>query len=266
MLAWCQSGYWISTGLHKIGILVTLNLDGYRQPTVKIRLCVKTWKEVIWHVVYWFSKRVTNFLFFTSLIQLLDPTESETSGMANWLPNVHDWREHSCATCKTGVRKNHISIFFFLWSAMMQNSKRDRFKSRGYAKPAHPAVKLRWGFHEKFQISVYVGGFWGRLILVLGFTNLRSPVYPFSCLLCVKALVLIQTGLYFLAHLERFPKPRVINYFWSDCRYSLVLGKSLLPAVVVVFWKARSVGSKLFTSSISSVKWGVHAKKKYKNH
>lgn len=38
MLAWCHSGYWISTGLHKIGILAVMDLDGYKQPSVKIRL------------------------------------------------------------------------------------------------------------------------------------------------------------------------------------------------------------------------------------
>lgn len=37
------------------------------------------------------------------------------------------------------------------------------------------------------------------------------------------------------------------NSYVTDCSYGLVLGKSLLPAVVVLFLKARSVGFKLFT-------------------
>lgn len=35
MLAWCQSGYWINTEMRKVGMLVTKDLDGYKQLTSK---------------------------------------------------------------------------------------------------------------------------------------------------------------------------------------------------------------------------------------
>lgn len=92
----------------------------------------------------------------------------------------------------------------------------------------------------------------GRTNPILGLTNLRSAVYPFPYLLCVKALVLIQTGCYLISRGFQSCVLQIIcdvatNSYVTDCRYGLVLGKSLLPAVVVLFLKARSVGFKLFT-------------------
>lgn len=68
-LPWCQSDYQISTGLHKMSILVTVDLDGYRQLMVKIKLWSQTGRQVIQHGLCWLSKSVIRFLSFTSPVR-----------------------------------------------------------------------------------------------------------------------------------------------------------------------------------------------------